>query len=89
MHLRQLFLAHVAQTSDFPLALDIVKAEGMYLHDREGNQYLDLISGIAVSNVGHRHPKVVEAIKNQVDLYLHTLVYGEFMVVMVTQKSTP
>ena len=79
MHLRQLFLAHVAQTSDFPLALDIVKAEGMYLHDREGNQYLDLISGIAVSNVGHRHPKVVEAIKNQVDLYLHTLVYGEFI----------
>lgn len=79
MHLRQLFLAHVAQTSDFPLALDIVKAEGMYLHDRDGKSYMDLISGIAVSNVGHRHPRVVEAIKHQVDQYLHTLVYGEFV----------
>jgi len=79
MHLRQLFLAHVAQTSDFPLALDIIKAEGMYLHDRDGKSYLDLISGIAVSNIGHRHPKVVDAIKHQVDQYLHTLVYGEFI----------
>ncbi|MFN3589807.1 MAG: aminotransferase class III-fold pyridoxal phosphate-dependent enzyme, partial [Spirosomataceae bacterium] len=79
MDLRQLFLANVAQTSDYPLALEIVRAEGIYLHDASGNKYIDLISGISVSNVGHRHPKVVEAIKNQVDSYLHTLVYGEFI----------
>lgn len=79
MDLRQLFLANVAQTSDYPLALEIVRAEGIYLHDASGKKYIDLISGISVSNVGHRHPKVVDAIKNQADAYLHTLVYGEFI----------
>ena len=79
MDLRQLFLANVAQTSDYPLALEIVRAEGICLYDASGKKYIDLISGISVSNVGHRHPKVVEAIKNQVDSYLHTLVYGEFI----------
>lgn len=78
MTTRQLFLQNVAQTSDFPLALEIQKAEGVYLYS-ETQKYIDLISGIAVSNVGHRHPKVVEAIKNQVDSYLHLMVYGEYV----------
>ena len=76
---RQLFYQHLAQTSDFPLALEIEKAEGRYLYGYQGEKYLDLISGIGVSNVGHRHPKVVEAIKNQVDKYLHLMVYGEYV----------
>lgn len=76
---RELFLKNVAQTSDFPLALEIERAEGVYLYDTEGKSYLDLISGIGVSNVGHRHPKVVEAIKDQVDKYMHLMVYGEFV----------
>lgn len=75
---RQLFLQNIAQTSDFPLALEIEKAEGIYLYSKE-KKYIDLISGIAVSNVGHRHPKVVEAIKNQVDKYMHLMVYGEYI----------
>jgi acetylornithine/succinyldiaminopimelate/putrescine aminotransferase len=79
MHLRQIFLENVAQTTEFPLALEFVKAEGVYLIDKEGKKFIDLISGIAVSNVGHRHPKVVEVIKNQVDKYLHQMVYGEFV----------
>jgi acetylornithine/succinyldiaminopimelate/putrescine aminotransferase len=79
MHLRQLFLSHVAQTSPSPLMLDIERAEGLYLYDREGKAYLDLIAGISVSSLGHRHPAVVEAIKAQADRYLHTLVYGEFV----------
>jgi acetylornithine/succinyldiaminopimelate/putrescine aminotransferase len=79
MHLRQLFLSHVAQTSPSPLMLDIERAEGLYLYDREGKAYLDLIAGISVSSLGHRHPAVVEAIKTQADRYLHTLVYGEFV----------
>ncbi|MDZ7936732.1 MAG: aminotransferase class III-fold pyridoxal phosphate-dependent enzyme [Emticicia sp.] len=78
MTTRQLFLQNVAQTSDFPLALEIQKAEGVYLYS-ETQKYIDLISGIAVSNVGHRHPKVVEAIKNQVDSYMHLMVYGEYV----------
>lgn len=69
----------MAQTSDFPLALEFVYAEGSFLFDKNQKPYLDLISGISVSNVGHRHPKVVESIKNQVDLYLHQMVYGEYI----------
>lgn len=79
MNLRQLFLQHVAQTSVAPLALEIVKAEGCKLTDVAGKTYIDLIGGISVANVGHRHPKVVEAIKNQADAYLHVMVYGEFV----------
>jgi acetylornithine/succinyldiaminopimelate/putrescine aminotransferase len=76
---RTLFLNYLAQTTQNPLALEIEKAEGVYLWDVDGKRYLDLISGIAVSNVGHRHPKVVEAIKKQVDKYMHLMVYGEYI----------
>ena len=76
---RELFLKNVAQTSDFPLSLEIELAEGVYMHGKDGKQYMDLISGIGVSNVGHRHPKVTEAIHNQVDKYLHLMVYGEYV----------
>jgi acetylornithine/succinyldiaminopimelate/putrescine aminotransferase len=79
MNLRQLFLQHVAQTSAAPLALEIVKAEGCELNDADGKRYIDLIGGISVANVGHRHPKVVEAIKKQLDDYMHIMVYGEFV----------
>ncbi|MFN3529367.1 MAG: aspartate aminotransferase family protein [Bacteroidia bacterium] len=76
---RQLFLQHLAQTSDFPLGLEIERAEGIYMYDTAGKRYADLISGIGVSNVGHRHPKVVAAIKQQVDQYMHLMVYGEYI----------
>jgi acetylornithine/succinyldiaminopimelate/putrescine aminotransferase len=79
MNQRQLFLQHVAQTSPAPLALEIVRAEGCTLWDVQGKHYLDLISGISVCNMGHRHPRVVEAIKEQADKYLHLLVYGEMV----------
>ncbi len=76
---RQLFLNNLAQTSDSPLALEITKAEGIYLYDASGKKYMDLISGISVSNTGHRHPEVVKAIKDQADSYLHLMVYGEYI----------
>lgn len=76
---RQLFLNHLAQTSDAPLMLEMVHAEGIYMTDVDGKEYIDLISGIGVSNVGHRHPHVVQAIKDQVDKHLHVMVYGEFV----------
>ena len=79
MNNRQLFLNHLAQTSPAPLALEIVRSEGVYLYDIDDKKYLDVIAGISVSVLGHRHPAVVDAIKNQVDLYMHTLVYGEFV----------
>ncbi len=74
-----MFLQHVAQTSDFPLMIEIEKAEGVYMYGSEGQRYLDLISGIGVSNVGHRHPRVVRAIQDQLDKYMHLMVYGEFV----------
>jgi acetylornithine/succinyldiaminopimelate/putrescine aminotransferase len=79
MNLRQLFLQHIAQTSESPIAFEIRKAKGSRLWDAKGKEYIDLIAGISVCNVGHRHPKVVSAIKNQVDDYLHVLVYGEMI----------
>ena len=75
----RLFLRHVAQTSPNPLGLEIVKAEGHYLFGRDGKVWLDLIGGISVCNTGHRHPRVVQAIKEQADRYLHLLVYGELI----------
>jgi acetylornithine/N-succinyldiaminopimelate aminotransferase len=76
---RQLFLQHLGQTSVAPLMLEIVRAEGIYMYGPDGNKYIDLISGVSVSNTGHCHPKVVEAVKNQADLYMHLMVYGEFI----------
>ncbi len=79
MNQRELFLQHVAQTSSAPLALEIVKADGVMLYDTDGKEYIDLIGGISVANVGHRHPKVIAAIQKQLEAYLHIMVYGEFI----------
>ena len=76
---RSLFLEHVAQTSDFPLCLEIEKAKGMYMYDVDGKKYMDLISGISVSNLGHRHPNVINAVKEQLEKYTYLMVYGEFV----------
>ena len=76
---RQLFLNHVGQTSDAPLCLNIVHAEGSRMWDAAGKEYIDLIAGIGVCNIGHRHPEVVQAIKDQADKYLHIMVYGELV----------
>lgn len=76
---RQLFLNHVAQVSPTPMDLEIVKAEGVYLHDIQGKAYIDFISGISVSNVGHCHPNVVKAIQRQAETYMHLMVYGEYV----------
>lgn len=73
------FLNHLAQTNPFPFLIPIERAEGIYLYTPEGRRYMDLISGIGVSNIGHCHPKVVEAIKAQVGKHLHVMAYGEFI----------
>ncbi|MBK8786456.1 MAG: aspartate aminotransferase family protein [Chitinophagaceae bacterium] len=85
---RQLFLNHVGQTSEAPLALEIIKAEGCKLSDANGKEYIDLIGGISVCNVGHRHPAVIEAIKKQLDDYLHIMVYGELVQSPQVQYAT-
>ena len=76
---RELFHSYIAQTSPEPMELDIIKAEGVHLIDKNGKKYVDLISGISVSNVGHCNPKVVKAIQDQSQKYMHLMVYGEYI----------
>ena len=76
---RQLFYQHLAIPAAVPDALEIVKSEGIYLYDNNGNRFTDLVSGVSVSNVGHRHPRVLKAIQKQLDQYLHLMVYGKYI----------
>ena len=76
---RQLFLQHLAVPAEIPDAIEIVKAEGIFIYDTEGKTYIDLVSGVSVSNVGHRHPKVVQAIEEQLKKYMHLMVYGKYI----------
>jgi len=76
---RQLYYQNLATPAFVPEAIEVTKAQGIYLIDDQGEKWVDLVSGVSVSNVGHRHPKVVEAIKAQTDQYMHLMVYGEFI----------
>ena len=73
------FINLLGQTSPYPLLLEIDRAEGLFLYDKQGNAYADLISGIAVSSLGHGHPAIKQAIIKQVERHLHVMVYGEFI----------
>ena len=73
------FLNLQGQTNPSPYLIDVEKAEGIYIWDKSGKKYMDMIAGVAVNNIGHRHPEVVKAIKEQLDKYLHIMVYGEYI----------
>ncbi|HMJ67848.1 MAG TPA: aspartate aminotransferase family protein [Cyclobacteriaceae bacterium] len=73
------FLQHLAPTNPFPFLIPVERAEGIYLYSPDGTRYTDMISGIGVTNIGHRHPKVIDAIKKQLDKHLHVMVYGEYI----------
>lgn len=68
----------LADTTPYPLGLEVERAEGLFIHLTDGRRVADLVSGVGVSSFGHNHPKIVEAIHQQVDRHLHTMVYGEF-----------
>ena len=76
---KQLFLRLLGQTSPTPMLLEIIRAEGVYMYGPDGQKYLDLISGVSVSNVGHSNPKVIAAVKKQLDSHMHLMVYGEII----------
>lgn len=76
---RQIFLQNLGQTSPSPMMIEIVSAKGIYMYGPDGQEYMDLISGVSVSNTGHTHPAVIEAVKSQVDQYMHLMVYGEII----------
>ena len=79
MDRREKFLSLQGQTTPFPYLLDIDYAKGIYLYDKQGKAFMDMIAGVAVNNIGHNHPKVVDALKQQIDKHLHVMVYGEFI----------
>ena len=79
MNRQEQFLKLQGQTNQTPYLIDVDKAEGIYIWDKSGKKYMDMIAGVAVTNIGHRHPKVIEAIKNQLDKHLHVMVYGEYV----------
>ena len=77
--LKQLFYNYQGRTSDEPIGIEIVNSEGVFLFDKEGKDYIDLVSGVSVSNLGHKHPRIIKAVKDQLDKYSHLMVYGEFI----------
>lgn len=79
MNRQEQFLKYQAQTNPTPYLIDVDKAEGIYIWDKAGKKYMDMIAGVAVTNIGHRHPKVIDAIKQQLDKHLHVMVYGEYI----------
>ncbi|MFD2597599.1 aspartate aminotransferase family protein [Sphingobacterium corticis] len=85
---RELFLRNTAQTSGSPRLIEVERAEGVFLYGPQGQQYMDLVSGFNVSNIGHRHPKVIQAIQHQLEKYLHVTVYGEFVQAPQVQFAT-
>ena len=76
---KELFLKYLGQTSPYPLGLEVTRAEGCYIYDLSGKKYFDLISGFSVSNLGHSHPLIIQAVREQAGLYMHTMVYGELI----------
>lgn len=73
------FIQKLGQTNQFPYLIDVDRAEGIYIYDKSGKAYMDMISGVAVNNLGHGHPKIIFAIKDQAEKHLHVMVYGEFI----------
>ncbi len=88
---RQMFMRYVAQTSYTPLAAEIERAQGIYMYSPDGKKYIDTVSGVSVANIGHCHPNVVKAVKEQAEKYMHLMVYGEMIQspqVKLAQKLT-
>jgi acetylornithine/succinyldiaminopimelate/putrescine aminotransferase len=73
------FIQHTAQTNQHPYLIDVERAEGLYIYDKSGKAYMDMIAGVAVNNIGHNHPKIIHALKTQIDKHSHVMVYGEFI----------
>ena len=73
------FLKYQAQTTLHPMALQVSHAKGSFIYDMEGNANLDFVAGVSACSLGHCHPKVIKAVKNQLDKYMHVMVYGEFI----------
>ena len=79
MNQKELFIKHQGQTTPYPSCIEVDKAKGMYIYDKSGKAYLDLVAGVSACTLGHCHPKVVKAVQDQAERYMHVMVYGEFV----------
>ena len=79
MRVKESFIKHQGQTTPYPLAIEVASAEGMYITDKSGKTYLDLVAGVSACTIGHCHPRVVKAVQDQSSKYMHVMVYGEFI----------
>ena len=79
MERKRSFIQHTAQTNQHPYLIDVERAEGLFIYDKSGKAYMDMIAGVAVNNIGHNHPKIMNALKSQIDKHSHVMVYGEFI----------
>jgi acetylornithine/succinyldiaminopimelate/putrescine aminotransferase len=77
--IRHIFFAHQAQTTSKPIGLEVKKARGCYIIDKDNKKYLDFVAGVSACTLGHSHPKVIRAVRRQMRKYLHVMVYGEFV----------
>lgn len=82
------FLNHLGQTNPFPYLIDVASAEGIYITDQTGKRFIDMIAGVAVNNIGNRHPQVLKRINEQLGKYMHVMVYGEFIQEATLQFSS-
>lgn len=73
------FLNTLGQTNQSPYLIEVERAEGIYIYDKNGKSFMDMIAGVAVNNIGHNHPKVIQSLKDQIDRHLHVMVYGEYI----------
>ena len=73
------FLSFQGQTNQTPYLIEVDRADGLYIYDKKGKAFMDMIAGVAVNNIGHNHPKVINALKSQIDRHLHVMVYGEYV----------
>jgi acetylornithine/N-succinyldiaminopimelate aminotransferase len=85
---KRLFFSDIAQTSKGPLAIELSHAKGVFLYDKDGKKYLDLISGISVSNLGHSNPEIIDAVKKQAEKFMHLMVYGEYILAPQVQLAS-
>ena len=79
MGVKESFIKLQGQTTPYPLAIEVASAEGMYITDKSGNTYLDLVAGVSACTIGHCHPRVVKSVQDQASKYMHVMVYGEFI----------
>jgi len=79
MGVKESFIKHQGQTTPYPLGIEVASAKGMYITDKSGKAYLDLVAGVSACTIGHCHPRVVKAVQDQAEKYMHVMVYGEFI----------